>query len=185
MEITVNFEGIDLGDPKTRPEGGIWDNYQTKIAGINFNVKPEECSQYVSTVGYCRYNTDSKEHPEAVRIEDMSHRLLGFIPKDELKEYKKWAEGKTFPCVIGVHPFLAEDNRLRLDGYVTVIMAYDEEELAAQVQHYAKRYYDIGMEKAKELQQQVEAAKKKNGSGCSTLILAIIILGAILQVLCK
>lgn len=42
MDITVQFDGIDFADKDEFLDGGVWDNYQTKIAGINFHITPNE-----------------------------------------------------------------------------------------------------------------------------------------------
>ncbi|MCH3980468.1 MAG: hypothetical protein LKE41_00845 [Prevotella sp.] len=182
MEVTVQFDGIDFAGKDEFLEGGAWDNYQTKISGVNYRVKPEEVDSYAATTGYCMYNNDNAEHPEAVRIEDSHHRLLGFIPKEELKKYKAWAKGKVLPCVIGIKPFMADDGDIRLAGYCVVIKARDEEELASQVQHYVTRYY----EKYKQAISEFKKPGKTNNAGCATnLIVVIIALAALLRVICE
>lgn len=188
MEITVKFDGIDFADKDEFLDDWKWDNYQTKIAGINFRVTPNEADNYAATTGYCRYNDDKAEHPEAVRIEDSSHRLLGYIPKNELKAYKSWAKGKVLPCVIGVKPFITDDGRLRLEGFCTVIKARDENELKDQIEHYANKFMGLFQDQVKELGLIASNSKpsepKNTGCAANALIL-LAVLAALLQVICK
>ena len=188
MDITVQFDGIDFADKDEFLDGGVWDNYQTKIAGINFHITPNETGKYAVATGYCRYNDDKTEFPEAVRIEASSHRLLGFIPKDELKEYKSWAKGKVLPCVIGVKPFVTNEGKLKIVGFCTVIKARDEDELKNQIEHYANKSLSLYQEQVKDLGQKLYISKpaKRKNTGCSAnVIIFLVVLATLLQVLCK
>lgn len=76
------------GDP-------IEDSRYTYIAGVPYNAS---CIDIGGFYGWVEAEPNNEHDSMAVAVYDFYGRRLGYIPHDELKEFRKWSNGDPLPC---------------------------------------------------------------------------------------
>lgn len=88
--------------PIDYPEDGTGDRtltgteYICKIAGITHHASSSDIGGFVGVV--CSDPTNPHDS-KAVGIYSETGKLLGYIPKDELKEFREWTSRDPLPCI--------------------------------------------------------------------------------------
>jgi hypothetical protein len=92
--------------------------YFCSIAGVSHHNDEDNIGGFI---GYCMADPKNRHDKNAIGIYESGGRLVGYIPKDEQKNFKAWSKRDPLPCIGFIEEF---DDRLR--GKVKVIDACPE-----------------------------------------------------------
>ena len=110
-------------------EGNAYeDEWHTYIAGAVHHVSKYDIG------GFCGWVDADQENPydnKAMAVYNSFGKLLGYIPADELKNYREWCDAQPRPCVGFV--FL-EGNQFR--GRVKILQPCNEKFLVEEFSKY-------------------------------------------------
>lgn len=108
------------------------------VAGILHHATKKDIGIYL---GYVANDSSNSYNPKAMGVY-YQDRLFGYIPEVELRGYRQWSKGDTFPCAI----IIFEDHEDKLRGRVLVVRPcntdYIERELEAQVEESIRIFGD-------------------------------------------
>lgn len=81
-----------------RPEGPRGDDARLgRVAGITYHCTGEDCGGFV---GRLRWDDGNAHDCNAVAVEAYpSGRLLGFVPREEAREWRQWAGAPSVPVI--------------------------------------------------------------------------------------
>lgn len=100
VAIAVYFLKKRLGpfDESYRPEGPRGDDARLgRVAGITFHCTAADCGGFI---GRLRWDDDNPLDCNAVAIEAYPDgRLLGFVPRVEARDWRRWAGAPAVPCI--------------------------------------------------------------------------------------
>ena len=114
----------------------IGGDFYTHIAGINYHANKKDVGAFV---GIAVPEPENPHDENAIAIYRNDSRRLGYIGKDNLKDYHEWSKGKPFTCVGCI--FL--NNDMTLYGKVKVIKPYN----AQYVEDETRRYLEWALDK--------------------------------------
>lgn len=106
--------------PINYPEDGTGDRtlmgteYTCKIAGITHHASSYDIGGFVGVV--CSDPTNPYDG-SAVGIYSETGKLLGYIPKNELKEFREWTSRDPLPCI----GYIREGNKADIYGNIKII----------------------------------------------------------------
>lgn len=92
--------------------------YFCSIAGVSHHNNEDNIGGFI---GYCMADPNNRYDKNAIGIYESGGRLVGYIPKDEQKDFRVWSKRNPLPCIGFIEVF---DDRLR--GKVKVIDACPE-----------------------------------------------------------
>lgn len=92
--------------------------YFCSIAGVSHHNDEDNIGGFI---GYCMADPTNRLDKNAIGIYESGGRLVGYIPKDEQKNFRAWSKRNPLPCIGFIEVF---DDRLR--GKVKVIDACPE-----------------------------------------------------------
>lgn len=104
--------------------------YSTRIAGVPYNCSDDEIGGFL---GYVRSEPDNPYDKNAIAIYRNDGKILGHLPKDETREFRRWSLKEDLPCV----GFIKANPEGALFGKVK-IMDTDDEEAQLIVIKYVK-----------------------------------------------
>lgn len=94
--------------------------YNTRIAGVQYRNTTADVGAFL---GFVKPDILNEHDPNAVGIYNNEGKLLGYIPKDDLPNYRKWASKDILPCV----GFIKEGDEVPLYGKVKIMDTEMEE----------------------------------------------------------
>lgn len=71
-------------------------SYYIKIAGITFHCTARNIGCFIGTVAN---EPDNSVNPDAMAIYTQRGKLLGYVPEDDLDEYREWCNGEKRACI--------------------------------------------------------------------------------------
>lgn len=92
--------------------------YFCSIAGVTHHNDEDNIGGFI---GYCMADPNNRYDKNAIGIYESGGRLVGYIPKDEQKNFRTWSKRDPLPCIGFIEEF---DGRMR--GKVKVIDACPE-----------------------------------------------------------
>ena len=92
----VNVEIKALGEERFKQDPESERTYSTIVAGLKFHVPAGSSGAFF---GLAVPDPDNKYDKNAVMIVTTDGQMIGYIPKDDLKVFRKWSEGNPIPCV--------------------------------------------------------------------------------------
>ncbi len=119
--------------------------FYSRIAGVQYHCTDTEVGGFL---GYVAPETNNPYDKNACAVYRNDDKLVGYIPKDELTEYRQWSGRKSLPCV----GFVKEGTDVSLFGKVKVINNADEMEAKIIIVKYVrwlianfgKKYVPVG-----------------------------------------
>ena len=119
--------------------------YYSKIAGAQYHCTDAEIGGFL---GYVAPEANNPYDKNACAVYRNDNKLLGYIPKDELTEYRQWSGCKSLPCI----GFIKPGADVPLFGKVKVINNADETEAKIiivkyvrwLVANFGKKYVPVG-----------------------------------------
>lgn len=119
--------------------------FYCRIAGVQYHCTAAEVGGFL---GYVAPETNNPHDKNACAVYRNDDKLVGYIPKDKLTEYRQWSGCKSLPCV----GFVKEGADVPLFGKVKVINNADETEAKIiivkyvrwLVANFGKKYVPVG-----------------------------------------
>ena len=92
--------------------------YEFKINGLQ-----HYCTKYDECVfeGVVFNESSNPYNKRAMAVVNMSPKILGYVPEFELKEYREWSKGQSYPCVGFIRCFVDEIGEEKIFGRATAI----------------------------------------------------------------
>ncbi len=116
VEYHVDYLGI--------PEE-LHDNvFETTIAGINYHATDKDLGTFIGMVVPIPEN--AVDH-NAMGVVTSEGKFLGYIPKEDLKSYRKWCNAKCCNCVGFIDTFTNSEGRINLYARVRIMFPYNQE----------------------------------------------------------
>lgn len=116
VEYHVDYLGI--------PEE-LHDNvFETTVAGINYHATDKDLGTFIGMVVPIPEN--AVDH-NAMGVVTSEGKFLGYIPKEDLKSYRKWSNAKCCNCVGFIDKFINEEGYFRLYARVRIMFPYNQE----------------------------------------------------------
>ena len=94
--------------------------YNTRIAGVQYRNTTADVGAFL---GFVKHDPNNEHDPNAIGIYNNEGKLLGYIPKDDLPDYREWASKDILPCV----GFIKEGDEVPLYGKVKIMDTEMEE----------------------------------------------------------
>lgn len=94
--------------------------YNTRIAGAQYRNTSADVGAFL---GFVKPDPNNEHDPNAIGIYNNEGKLLGYIPKDDLPDYREWASKDILPCV----GFIKEGDEVPLYGKVKIMDTEMEE----------------------------------------------------------
>lgn len=104
--------------------------YYTKIAGVQHHCNKQDIGGFL---GYICSEPNNQYDKNAVAVYRNDNRLLGYLPKDEIKDFREWSEKENLPCV----GFIKAGDEVPLFGKVKITDT-DKDETDLIVARYVK-----------------------------------------------
>ena len=104
--------------------------YNTRIAGVQYRNTSADVGAFL---GFVKPDPNNEHDPNAIGIYNNEGKLLGYIPKDDLPDYREWASKDILPCV----GFIKEGDEVPLYGKVK-IMGTEMEEVELLTAQYVR-----------------------------------------------
>lgn len=115
-----------VNDEEENPIDG---SFLTYITGINHHCTLSDIGGFKGVVAPEPTNQYDKN---AVAIYRNDSKLLGYISKNELSEYREWSKGKPFTCV----GYITGGDNAALKGRVKIIKPYNEQFVKRETDEY-------------------------------------------------
>lgn len=106
------------------------DPYFCKIAGVQYRNDVRDIGGFL---GYVCSELTNKYDKNAIGIYRNDDKLLGYIPKDEIADFRKWSEKENLPCI----GFIKDGDEVTLHGKVKVIDG-DKDETELEIVKFVK-----------------------------------------------
>lgn len=119
-ESKVSFSVEVSGDP----------SYFCKIAGVQYRNDVQDIGGFL---GYVCSEPNNPHDKNAIAIYRNDGKLIGYIPKDETKDFREWSTKENLPCV----GFIKDGDEVALYGKVKVIDA-DADETELEIVKFVK-----------------------------------------------
>lgn len=104
--------------------------YYTKIAGVQYHNGKKDIGGFL---GYVCSEPNNLYDKNAIAVYRNDNKLLGYISKDEVADYRKWSAKENLPCV----GFIKAGDDVPLFGKVKIIDT-DKDETDLIVAQYVK-----------------------------------------------
>lgn len=127
QQIEITVETVD------EPEDFIDGSFDTYIAGIHYHCDQSDIGGFVGIVAPEPNNSYDK-NAVAIYRNDANPKLLGYIGKNDLSEYRKWSKCKPFTCVGYI---MTEDNA-PIYGRIKIIKPYNENFVKNETDDYVR-----------------------------------------------
>ena len=104
--------------------------YYTKIAGVQYRNDVQDIGGFL---GYVCSEPTNPHDKNAIAIYRNDGKLIGYIPKDETKDFREWSAKENLPCV----GFIKDGDDVALYGKVKVLDA-DADETELEIVKFVK-----------------------------------------------
>lgn len=126
-QIEITVETID------EPEDFINGSFNTYIAGINHHCNQSDIGGFIGVVAP-EPNNPYDKNAVAIYRNDSNPKLLGYIGKNDLSEYREWCKGKPFTCV----GYIMAGDDAPVYGRIKVIKPYNENFVKDETDDYIR-----------------------------------------------
>lgn len=126
-QIEITVETID------EPEDFIDGSFNTYIAGINYHCDQSDIGGFIGVVAP-EPNNPYDKNAVAIYRNDSNPKLLGYIGKNDLSEYREWCKGKPFTCV----GYIMVGDDAPVYGRIKVIKPYNENFVKNETDDYIR-----------------------------------------------
>lgn len=130
-EITMEIEM--LGDEQYSKDEYQDRFYSTYIAGTSHHCTIIECNAFV---GFAVPEPNNKYDKNAVAILNNKGKLLGYIAKKELKDFREWSNCKTVPCV----GYISKEDDGSFHSNLKCIKPYSMDFIKEEITRYLEWY---------------------------------------------
>lgn len=110
------------------------DEWHTYIAGLSHRTSEFDAGGFM---GWVENDPHNFYDIEAMGVYNSFGRLLGYIPKKELDDYRHWCAGAAMPCMGYI---FSEEGQIR--GRVKILRPCNEEFLKTEFSRYAQWVYE-------------------------------------------
>jgi hypothetical protein len=121
MRTQITYLGTDADMP---------DEYSTYIAGINYRCTGFDIGGFL---GFAIPQQNNKYDKNAVGVYKKDGMLLGYIPKDEAKEFREWCNMHPVPCV----GYIRKENN-KLQGRIKALLPENEKAVSRATAYYVR-----------------------------------------------
>lgn len=104
--------------------------YLCKIAGVQYRNDAQDIGGFL---GYVCSEPNNPHDKNAIAVYRSDGKLIGYIPKDEAKDFREWSTKENLPCI----GFIKEGDEVPLYGKVRVIDA-DADETELEIVKFVK-----------------------------------------------
>lgn len=104
--------------------------YYTRIAGVQHHNSKQDIGGFL---GYVCSEPNNQYDKNAAAVYRNDNKLLGYLPKDEIKSFREWSEKENLPCI----GFIKVGDEVPLFGKVKIIDT-DKDETDLIVAQYVK-----------------------------------------------
>lgn len=104
--------------------------YYTRIAGVQHHNSKQDIGGFL---GYVCSEPNNQYDKNAVAVYRNDNKLLGYLPKDEIKTFREWSKKENLPCI----GFIKAGDEVPLFGKVKIIDT-DKDETDLIVARYVK-----------------------------------------------
>lgn len=118
----------------------------TYIAGMRYHFKPKKLYNFIT--GFAVPVNDNKYDANAVALFSSDGSLLGYVPKDESKEYRQWCGGNVYPLVGHIVPGdecdgmnNPNDENMVWHSNVKILKPFNEEYVKDETERY-RQWFD-------------------------------------------
>lgn len=125
IEITV--------ETTDEPEDFIDGSFNTYIAGIKHHCDQSDIGGFIGVVAPEPSNPYDK-NAVAIYRNNSNPKLLGYIGKSDLSEYREWCQGKPFTCV----GYIMAGDDAPVYGRIKVIKPYNENFVKNETDDYVR-----------------------------------------------
>jgi hypothetical protein len=105
-------------------------DYFCKIAGVQYRNDAQDIGGFL---GYVRSEPDNPHDKNAIAIYRNDNKLVGYIPKDEIKNFREWSAKENLPCI----GFIKDGDEVPLYGKVKIIDS-DKDETELEIVKFVK-----------------------------------------------
>lgn len=105
-------------------------DYFCKIAGVQYRNDVQDIGGFL---GYIRSEPDNPHDKNAIAIYRNDNKLVGYIPKDEIKNFREWSAKENLPCI----GFIKDGDEVPLYGKVKIIDS-DKDETELEIVKFVK-----------------------------------------------
>lgn len=105
-------------------------DYFCRIAGVQYRNTIQDVGGFL---GYVRSEPDNPYDKNAIAIYRNDNKQVGYIPKDETKDFREWSAKEDLPCI----GFIKDGNEVPFYGKVKIIDS-DKDETELEVIKFAK-----------------------------------------------
>lgn len=96
------------------------ETYYTRIAGVKYRNTKKDIGGFL---GYISPEPTNPHDKNAIAVYRNDGKLIGYIPKDETRSFRRWSSRTEIPCV----GYICEGNEVPLFGRVKAIDASQEQ----------------------------------------------------------
>lgn len=96
------------------------ETYYTRIAGVKYRNTKKDIGGFL---GYISPEPDNPHDKNAIAVYRNDGKLVGYIPKDETRSFRRWSSRTEIPCV----GYICEGDEVPLFGRVKAIDASQEQ----------------------------------------------------------
>ena len=121
MHTQIEYIGTDADMPA---------DYNTYIAGVNYRCVNSDTGGFL---GIIIPQSNNKHDKNAVAIYKRDGRLLGYIPKNETVEFRKWCNTHPVPCV----GYIRKENGI-LQGRIKALLPENEKAVNKATAYYVR-----------------------------------------------
>jgi hypothetical protein len=108
-------------------------SFNTYIAGVNHHCDYSDIGGFVGVVAP-EPNNPYDKNAIAIYRNDSNPKLLGYISKSELAEYRQWCDNKPFTCV----GYIIPGDESPVYGKIKVIKPYNEDFVKSETDSYVR-----------------------------------------------
>lgn len=105
-------------------------DYLCKIAGVQYRNDAQDIGGFL---GYVCSEPNNPHDKNAIAIYRNDGKLIGYIPKDEIKDFREWSAKDNLPCV----GFIKDGDEVALYGKVKVLDT-DADETELEIVKFVK-----------------------------------------------
>lgn len=105
-------------------------DYFCKIAGVQYRNDEQDIGGFL---GYVRSEPNNPHDKNAIAIYRNDGKLIGYIPKNETKDFREWSAKENLPCV----GYIKDGDEVALYGRVKVLDT-DADEAALEIVKFVK-----------------------------------------------
>lgn len=117
LAVELSIQGDNLDDPDIEDDEEEEEVYfDTSIAGVSFRNDEKDFGGFL---GFVRSDPTNEHDPNAIAIYRNDNKLIGYIPKEDIEEFRAWSHKDNLLCV----GFMTNNQHVDIYGKVKIIDA--------------------------------------------------------------